>query len=185
MIPFLLAFDTQEETDKFERIYIKTNRILFGYAFSILENKELAEDAVHDAFVRLSHNLNKIDDPECKKSINYMITIVKNVSLSMLSQAKRQQNEYFDEEDEAAASDELSPLDYSTRKESYALLHDAVKMLSDSYRSIIELKYYNDLSQSEIADILKISENNVSVRLYRAQEQLQKNLRKLEVLTNE
>lgn len=140
---------------------------------------------MHDAFIRLSKNLDKVDDPKCKKTINYMVTIVKHVSLNMLSQAKRRQNEHLDEEDETIASDELSPLDYAIKKESYALLSDAVNMLSDNYRSIIVLRYFNELSEKEIADILQITENYVSVRLHRAHRQLMKNLQELEVLTNE
>ena len=51
-------------------------------------------------------------------------------------------------------------------------MYDAVGSLKDIYKTVIILHYYDDYSIKDIASILKISENNVKVRLNRAREKL-------------
>jgi RNA polymerase sigma-70 factor (ECF subfamily) len=84
---------SKEEKSVIEKIYIKTNKVLYGYAYDILKDKGLAEDAVHEAFIRLEKNLDKIDDPESRRTFNYMITIVENISKTMYMRRKREFSE--------------------------------------------------------------------------------------------
>ena len=49
--------------------------------------------------------------------------------------------------------------------------------LSEKYRIVIHLFYYEDYSVREIADILKLSESNVKVRLSRGRAMLKDSLK--------
>lgn len=180
MLFLFYTFDTSEEIDKFEKLYRKNHCRLHAFAVQILKDQGLAEDVVQDAFIRVSKNLEKIDDPTCKKSFNYMVTIVKNLSYTILEQQKRRAEGLLGDVDEQLSSHELSPQEYCITKESYARLFDAVKGLNDTYRSVVELRYYNDLSYREIADILQINEDAVAVRLHRAHRLLLKILQEQE-----
>ena len=53
-------------------------------AYEILQDYHLAEDAASEAFIRIHRNIHKIDDPTDKRSIAFIVTIVKNVSLTIL-----------------------------------------------------------------------------------------------------
>lgn len=57
-----------------------------------------------------------------------------------------------------------------------AALVDAVKQLSKKYRIVIHLFYYEDYTIHEIANILKLSESNVKVRLMRGRVLLREKL---------
>lgn len=57
---------------------------------------------------------------------------------------------------------------------------DHVLKLAISYREVILLYYYKQLSIKEVSDILGISESTVKVRLHRAREKLRKPLELLE-----
>lgn len=56
-------------------------------------------------------------------------------------------------------------------------LFETVMSLSEKYRIVIHLFYYEDYTVSEIADILKLSQSNVKVRLSRGREMLRKILK--------
>jgi RNA polymerase sigma-70 factor, ECF subfamily len=56
------------------------------------------------------------------------------------------------------------------------LLEEAVEKLPDAYRTIFMLRDVEDLSTTDAADALEISEDNVKVRLHRARALLRKSL---------
>ena len=62
--------------------------------------------------------------------------------------------------------------DKEEHDEKSLVMYDAVGSLKDIYKTVIILHYYDDYSIKDIASILKISENNVKVRLNRAREKL-------------
>ena len=54
------------------------------------------------------------------------------------------------------------------RKERAKMMHWAVEQLRPKYRTLIELRYFQELSYEEIAKELNISMNNVKIQLFRA-----------------
>ncbi len=53
---------------KFENLYRDYRQLMFYKANEILQDKHLAEDAVHQAFIRIIQNLDKIDENNCHKT---------------------------------------------------------------------------------------------------------------------
>ncbi len=62
MLVYLSMIDTPEDRDKFERIYIQYRNLMYHVAYGILGNHFDAEDAVHQAFVAIIRNLQKIGE---------------------------------------------------------------------------------------------------------------------------
>ena len=54
------------------------------------------------------------------------------------------------------------------RKERAQVMHWAVDQLRPKYRTLIELRYFQELSYEEIAQTLNISMSNVKIQLFRA-----------------
>ena len=52
---------------------------MFHVAYEILHNEQNAEDATHQAFVRIAENIRKIDVPVCPKTRSYVVTIAQAV----------------------------------------------------------------------------------------------------------
>ena len=163
---------SKEEKSVIEKIYIKTNKVLYGYAYDILKDKGLAEDAVHEAFIRLEKNLDKIDDPESRRTFNYMITIVENISKTMYMRRKREFSEPIEDYSENHDETFESADEIIIRQEEYELLHEAVNNLDDKYRKVMVLLFVYGMKEKEIAEELGISVTNVGVRIHRGKEKI-------------
>ena len=68
MLSFYLSMlEADEDKNKFEELYRKHRNDMYNIAFSILHNCEDAEDAVHDAFVSIANNFEKINKIPCQE----------------------------------------------------------------------------------------------------------------------
>ena len=169
------------DNEKLEFLYARWKKLMLGKAFGILRDHGLAQDAVSEAFIRVYKNLKKIDDLESGKTAAFLVMIVKNVSLTMLSkQAKAavvDMNEY----------DRADPFNMENHVASKIAADDIMKVigkLNEDLKTPFLLKYAYDYSLKEIGKALKITENSAAVRLHRARAKLADLLKK-EGLANE
>lgn len=167
MISFKFSSKDEERT-AIEKLYIKTNKVLYGYAYDILKDKGLAEDAVHEAFIRLEKNLDKIDDPDSRRTFNYLITIVENISKTMYIKRSREFASALEDYSENKEDDFESADEVFIKQEEYALLHEAIDHLDEKYRKVMTLLYFYGMKEKEIAEELGLSISNVGVRIHRA-----------------
>jgi RNA polymerase sigma-70 factor (ECF subfamily) len=165
----LITFASESDKNKFEYIYEKYKRLLWTKAYDILKDYELAEDAVSEAFIRAYKHMHKIGDPDAGQSVSYLVTIVRNVAINLYHKEKRVTPVDVTEHDEADDFD-LENL-VTTRDEAVEALK-LVNRLGDEQKAVFLLKYAHDMSHREIARALGITENNVTVRLYRAKTKL-------------
>jgi RNA polymerase sigma-70 factor, ECF subfamily len=68
------------------------------------------------------------------------------------------------------------PEQQASNSEIRRLLEEAVEKLPDAYRTIFMLRDVKDMSTTDTADVLEITEDNVKVRLHRARALLRKSL---------
>lgn len=81
MMIYLQTIETGEDKTKFEQIYAEYRGLMFHVAYEVLHNEENAEDATHQAFVRIAENIRKIDMPVCPKTRSYVVTIVEHEAI--------------------------------------------------------------------------------------------------------
>jgi RNA polymerase sigma-70 factor (ECF subfamily) len=164
----ILTFATEAERDKFEHIFNKYKNLMLHKAYGILRDYSLAEDAASEAFIRIYKNLGKIGNPDDNRSAAFVVTIVKNVSLTMLQREKGRITEEYDEEAESGFDLEEEAL---SRLEG-GHIRETLDKLGEELKAVFLLKYAYDLPHREIGSLLGISENNVTVRLHRAKKRL-------------
>ena len=90
MLIYLSLLDTQEDISKFELIYNTYKKQMYYTANNILKDNYLAEDAVHNAFLRIIDNLEKIDDVNSHNTKGLIVIIVKNVSIDIYRKNKKE-----------------------------------------------------------------------------------------------
>ena len=62
MMIYLQMIDSPEDRSKFEQIYMEYRSMMFHIANRILTNEQDAEDAVHEAFLKIAENIAKIGE---------------------------------------------------------------------------------------------------------------------------
>ena len=162
---YLSILDTEEEKSKLEKLYYEYKGLMKYVALGILKDDYIAEDAVHNAFIKLTRHLNGIEEIESHKTKSFMVIIIRSVSLNMLEKEKK-----------SAPVDNIETISFlndKTFEKIEALeLCEMIKSLPDIHRDILELKVYYDMSDKEISDILNISNSAVRKRLQRARNAL-------------
>ncbi len=174
MLSFYLSLvDETNEQDKLVQIYDKYKNLMLSVAHEILNDTYLAEDAVHNAFIKLSHNLHKIEDVDDYKTKGYVATIARNCAKNVyVKQHKIKEIEYNDAFSFGKSQNKVISLTVEDK------LSEKIKLLPQMYFEVLVYKYYYKHSGKEIASILGVSEGVVYKRLERAKQ-------KLEVLINE
>lgn len=165
---YLSAIELPEDKRKFEIIYEKYRRLMFKIAFDILKSSEEAEDAVHEAFTRVTRLMHKINDAESSRTKNYLVIITRNIALTIRkNQTKIEETHTPIEQPDKAVVEEIL-----VDKESYRSLVDAIYSLPGIYAEVLLLRYDNGYSMEEVAKILNISHSNAKKTLQRARKAL-------------
>ncbi|MCI8335589.1 MAG: sigma-70 family RNA polymerase sigma factor [Peptococcaceae bacterium] len=138
---------------------------LFAAAFSICKNAADANDIVQETFLQYYTIDKEFETEQHIKAwlIRVAINKAKNINLSFWKRKRVSMEDY------------INTLAFETPED--GPLFEEVMGLPEKYRIIIHLFYYEDYSIREIANILKISEANVKVRLTRGRTLLKKTLK--------
>lgn len=168
---YLSLIETQEEKDKFEQLYIKYRKLMFYVSKEILHDDFLAEDAVHNAFLRIIKHLEKINEISCHKTKSFMVIVVENVSKDLYNQRTNDRKIYFDDVD----YDIIDDCDMEENIIQQINIEDIVKkieMLPNTYRDVLMLKCIHELTDKEIATLLDISPAAARKRIERARQNI-------------
>jgi RNA polymerase sigma-70 factor, ECF subfamily len=167
------------ETAMFEIIMRRYNQRLYRVARAILRNDGEAEDVMQDAYVRAYEHLDQFAGKA--KFSTWLTRIAVHEALARQHRARRYQelepvSEREGDPMDRFASLALNPEQQASNSEIRRLLEEAVEKLPDSYRTIFMLRDVEEMSTTDAADVLEISEENVKVRLHRARALLRKSL---------
>ena len=169
LIFYMSLIDSDESKDKFESLYLKYRKHMKHIAMKILGDEHLAEDAVHNAFVKIISNLEKFNKIDCQETRNLIVIIIRSVSIDMY----RKQNREFENTD--ILDKEISiETDFSIIEVDNILKE--IDVLPDTYKDILLLKVEYGYKDREIAKLLGLKIDTVSKRLERARKQLKKQL---------
>ena len=162
MIVYLSMIDTPEDRSKFERLYMEYRDLMYHVAFKYLHNEQDAEDAVHQAFVKIAEKIDKVDGTICARTQGYVITIVENKAIDMYRYKEKHKTLELREDDEGIV------IEYSGTNR----LTECMAKLPVKYRTVLLLRHYHGLSPSEIAKKMGLSEANVKKIDHRAKQKL-------------
>lgn len=185
MILILTYITDPEKRDRLETLYNLYHRDMYITAYAILKNHHEAEDVVQSAIIKLTRNLDKISDLHCNKSRAYIVITVRHLSLDAIKHKNRTVHLEPDHvEDVTSGAMDFEGLDaYILKLEMGKTLATALDNLHRPYADILTLKYYHQLSATEISEVLGMTSNHVNVTLHRALKAIKKILEKMETDT--
>lgn len=148
---------TQEELAD---LILKNKESMYRLAYSILRNDADAQDAVSESIVLAFENRTRIQKKNSAKP--WLMQIVANASKTMYAKSSR-----------VVLSDQMEQFERSEPFRDDAVWA-VVMELSEEFREIVVLYYYEQFTTREIGRMLKIPEGTVKSRLSRAREKLLK-----------
>jgi RNA polymerase sigma-70 factor (ECF subfamily) len=170
------------ERDAFEEIVERYKHKLYQLAFRMLGNRMEAEDVAQEVFLRVYANLASYDHKH--KFSTWIYRITTNLCIDRL----RKRQHVFSLDQEAAGMEGLDmysqiPSPQKTPEgevmtlELQTEVQKAIDRLPPQYKSIMILRYLQDLSLQEISDVVELPVTTVKTRIHRGREALKKLLR--------
>lgn len=136
-------------------------------------SKEKAEDTMQETFTRLWQYMAD------GKHIDNVRALLYRIATNLIIDESRKKKEYrLEEMLEASPGLEPSHDESAAHENRFAFKEMITKMndLKDDERTVLTMRYVDDLTPKEIAEILHTNANNISVRLNRAMKALKKHL---------
>lgn len=149
----LLQVSEGNET-AFRQLFDTYRDKLYSYIFKITESKEAAEDTVHDVFLKIWIQRDRL--PEIQNLSAYLYRMAHNQAYNGLRRMAKE-TLVMAELERGAGFEESDPNDKLVRKEVRQFIHDAVNKLTPQQREVFKMSREEGLKQEEIAQRLNIS----------------------------
>ena len=144
-------------------------RAALAVAYAATRDAALAADAVQEACLKAWNKRQSLADPD--RFAGWFLHIVRRCGLDQIRSRKPVQGLALQEHEEAeAATDRLLRHEQSRR------VRDALQELDDESRLAVIMRYYDNSSAREIADVLGCSPAAVDMRLKRARDKMRPRL---------
>jgi RNA polymerase sigma-70 factor (ECF subfamily) len=162
---------TQNDSELFSVLYDRFSRLIYNKCYQFVKNEDEAKDLTQDIFLKLYLKLSSFQGKSKFSTWVYSFTYnhcVNYVNRSSKRKYETRLPETFDIENYGEDIDDTS----FHREKNGARLNYALKELPVNDRSILELKYNQNLSLKNIESVLGIGESAVKMRIKRAKERL-------------
>ena len=183
---FWIIFNIESEADQnfIVNLHVEYYGLMYKKAYEYVKNKYDAEDIVQQSYIKLIEQISTLKTLKRHTLAAYIVNTVRNISLNFIKTRNRDNNKriYNDDYDDKniidSIEDEETPekiflADYDNEE-----IYNAINELNPKYKEILEYKYFENMSDKEIAQIMNITPDNVRKCLQRARAALKKILEK-------
>lgn len=163
----------QHTQTAFSYLYDNYSGALYNVIFSVLQDKELANDVLQEVFIKIWRQIDQYD-PGKGRLFTWLVNISRNASIDTLRSKsyhiQKQNRELTENVYTAAGTTNIETDTLSLRK--------VVNNLKEEYKVLVELAYFQGYTQDEISKLLNIPLGTVKTRLRSALIQLREFLKK-------
>lgn len=161
-------------------LYDRYGLLVYRLIYRMLNNSSEAEDLTQEIFLSLQEKPKY--NPERGSFYTYLMMLTRSRTIDKI-RSKRSQGNLLQNlgkmKDLIGKENKANPLEIASTQEREIQVKNALAYLSDNQRQILELSYYEGLSQSEIAERLNIPLGTVKTHSRRGLIKLRKNLQNL------
>ncbi len=167
----LVVAIAEKSHEAFEELHERYHRALLGLAITRLRDRGRAEDAVQDMFASIWRSAATYR-PERGPGTSWVYAIARNAIISRWRKRPEPAAEPIDER-----SLEPGPAERAEQSWRSFCVHRALATLPEEHRQLVELAYWGELSQSEIAERVELPLGTVKTRTRAALRRLAEALR--------
>ena len=165
----LVARYSEGDNKAFDELLARYQSKLFNYIYFVVRNQELTEDIFQETFVKVIMTIKQGRYVENGKFKAWITRIAHNLIIDNYRQ-ERSENTISNDEVEVDLFNNIKLCDGTVEDSMvrHQVLLDVKKLvqhLPDSQREVLEMRYYQDLSFKEIADITGVSINTALGRM--------------------
>ncbi len=155
----------------FSILYNRYAGKVYSKCISLLKDEALAQDATQEIFTKIFINLSRFG--ERSKFSTWVYSITYNYCIDYLRKQKKQKDLFTDDIEKAPDLPDDEEDDKELFELSVAQLKKALDEMPADDRAILLMKYQDDLSIKEIAEMLNKTESAIKMRLKRAKAKAQ------------
>jgi RNA polymerase sigma-70 factor (ECF subfamily) len=163
--------DAERRDKRFEELVGRQSRFMFQVAFSLLRNRQDAEDAVQEAFLKLYRGeaWQRMDNEK-----GFLARTVWRVALDHLPRAAERTLDVSEMELAASGGAGVSPEQSAVDKDERATLRRLIDGLPEELRQPLVLSSVVEMTSREVAEAIGIPEGTVRTRVIRARAELKR-----------
>lgn len=170
----------ENDEGAFRELYDKFSSRIYNTTLGILQNPEDAEDVTQEVFIQIHRSINNFKKESALSTWIYRISV--NKAFEFIRSKKRKKRfaivkSIFAKEEVEEPVDFIHPGIITENKERGKILFKAIGKLSDKQKSVFILNKVEGLSYKEISDIMKLSLSSVESLIFRARENLKRELK--------
>jgi len=158
------------EVEAFGEVVARYQQSVFNVCYRMLGERMEAEDLAQDSFIRAYKRLETFDVE--RPFGPWMRRVATNVCLNHIQQQRPESYELDEERDQSPAAARQEPETYLQGAQAAQEIREAIITLPAHYRAVIELRHYQEMSYSEIAEVLELPISDVKSHLFRARKKL-------------
>jgi len=153
-----------------EELFVSEESSLLRYAYGMLARREIAEEIIQEAFLKLHTHWNDIESPRA-----WLYRATRNLCLNHL---RKHQRETLSETSDSKPSANDKPDEQLGRMEAIGMLNILIEELPESDRQLIYLKYHDELTYGNIGKNLGLNAGTVGYKLHHLLKNLSESLLK-------
>ena len=147
---------------------------IFSFLFQRTNNKNLAEELAIESFSKAFDQLDRFDEKYSFKS--WLITIAKNHHIDRYRKFKNLSENFQDSSlsssNEFFLNEIQNPEELMIANQNLDQVLEHIKSMKKEFRSLIKMRYFEDMSFKEMEAVLNQSQNTIRVKLFRAKKVL-------------
>lgn len=158
---------------QFETLFQTHSDAIFRHLYFRLGNRERAKELTQEVFMRTWQHLAAGKEISYEKAFLYKVAGNLFINEIRTDKTNHSLETLIEETSFEPSTSEANPLEFSEQAEVMRLLEH----VSDSYKTVIVMRYIEGLAVKDIAVILGEKETNISMRITRALEKLKEHYR--------
>ncbi|HUS00315.1 MAG TPA: sigma-70 family RNA polymerase sigma factor [Chitinophagaceae bacterium] len=161
----------QQDQGAFSYLYDNYSGALFGLIYKMVNDKELSEDILQEAFVKIWNNFTNYDSMK-GRLFTWMINLTRNLTIDTLrSKGYKKQSKIYTDENSV---NNLSDSTHAANKFDAMGIRKQLSLLKSDQKQLIDLAYFGGFTQDEISKQLGIPLGTVKTRMRAAILELRK-----------
>ncbi len=156
------------ETGGLEMLYDKYAAVLNGMLYKIVRDKTEAEDLLQEVFIQVWDRIDSYDHSR-GSVFSWLATIARNKAIdktrSKIYKTRVRESTELDNIQFNLNTDIPNPLENSILADHTKLVREALGQIPHEQREVIEIAYYQGMSQSEIAEQMQLPLGTVKSRM--------------------